>query len=352
VSRIPSSIALTGDRQRDLAALDQHLAKHQKAQVGSKTLYLDIREAGDGRGGTAYIRTSRRDLGNAKATRDYLVKALGIAGDGSESDLLASTLRPRIRRALNLPTHRRGQPVITDVSQVSSVLPKSKEAGSPAKSVPSTDSQFTSLGDGLDKLEHSFVESMHINTDKVMLKKGQTPQQFVAEMRRAYSLLDKQGFGWRAAADAFHQGKISEDEMISLTRFRKHVVDGIIDDLRAKHGDPPLIAKSVGSTDPTSDYDITFSTPGSGNDVIALREFNATVKQLFGKQSGTVFDTNIYAKDYIRVKEKIRTELTGSQQPDSHLEKPGHTDMNKTVAVDQDVAGFCPRYYRAQTSRG
>ncbi|MCY0924457.1 hypothetical protein OS965_41335 [Streptomyces sp. H27-G5] len=64
--------------------------------------------------------------------------------------------------------------------------------------------------------------------------------------------------------------------------------------LRAKH--PTLRIRSVGSANPTSDYDITVSGPGAAE---AVKKFNAEFRAEWGKESATVFDVNLYVKDFL-----------------------------------------------------
>ncbi|MEM7579520.1 MAG: hypothetical protein ACFB02_09675 [Mastigocoleus sp.] len=123
--------------------------------------------------------------------------------------------------------------------------------------------------------------------------------------------------------------------MQQFVDFRKSYVDGKINELRKKY--PTLIAKSVGSRDLSSDYDLTVSTPGTGEDVEAVDEFNKMVKSEFGVQSGTLFDTNLYAKDFLKVKENLIEEQS---QPDTDLAQPENQELGKLTDLDQDVAAL------------
>jgi hypothetical protein len=119
--------------------------------------------------------------------------------------------------------------------------------------------------------------------------------------------------------------------------FRQYYVDAEIAKLREKYAG--LIAKSVGSQDPTSDYDITISTPGSGDDVKAIAEFNSAIKTKFGVQPGTLFDTNLYAKDYLKVEENIDPASKAKQISDSNLDEPAGA-FGKMGGLSQDVASL------------
>ncbi|WP_354635136.1 DUF4157 domain-containing protein [Planktothricoides raciborskii] len=119
--------------------------------------------------------------------------------------------------------------------------------------------------------------------------------------------------------------------------YRKWYVDSLISKLRSKY--KGLIAKSVGSQDPTSDYDITISTPGSGNDVKAIEDFNREIKKKFGVQPGTLFDTNLYAKDYLKVTENIDEASKKNQVSDTDLDEPDG-GFGKMGGLSQDVASL------------
>lgn len=91
--------------------------------------------------------------------------------------------------------------------------------------------------------------------------------------------------------------------MAELWAFRRQYIVELFKSLKTKEdGYPNLIAKSAGSTDLSSDYDITVSSPGDAKDLDAVDEFNNTVKDEFGVQPGTLFDTNLYARDFGEIK--------------------------------------------------
>ncbi len=93
--------------------------------------------------------------------------------------------------------------------------------------------------------------------------------------------------------------------MLLILAYRKRFVDREIGNYAIackKDPNKPIVTKSVGSTDLTSDYDITVGITGgdvSGADVDVIEKFNNLVRIKFGKQPGTIFDTNLYAKDFL-----------------------------------------------------
>lgn len=84
-----------------------------------------------------------------------------------------------------------------------------------------------------------------------------------------------------------------------LFAYRKEVVDKCLSKLRKDY--PTLVWKSVGSMSWSSDYDITVATEGGLQDTAVVRGFNTILKTNFGVQPGTLFDTNLYVRDYADV---------------------------------------------------
>lgn len=171
------------------------------------------------------------------------------------------------------------------------------------------------------------LRSLHI--DVARLPSGTDFGALAGRMKAAKDVLASFGNNWDAARKALPQG-----EMLKLTEFRKLVVDGLIAELRRDGLN--FSASSVGSTAASSDYDITFASPGSRQDIQAMREFNAGIEKIFGKQPGFAFDTNIYVQDYVRVKEKLDTTLPDI---DNTPFQPGRV-FEASVDVDQHVMGL------------
>lgn len=139
--------------------------------------------------------------------------------------------------------------------------------------------------------------------------------------------------------------------MYSLIRYRETYVRTVLRDTKT-----PLAAKSVGSTDLTSDYDITIAAE-QGKDVAILRQFNQQVKKDFNAQPGTVFDTNIYLEDYVKVIGNIPFDgvtsyvgLNGQQDKSDWQMNPGDQDIAALIKQrrfsfneewNRYVAGVC-----------
>ena len=94
--------------------------------------------------------------------------------------------------------------------------------------------------------------------------------------------------------------------------FRNYYVNGMIGWLRIakknktrpgdQSGDPVnIVCASVGSEDLTSDYDLTVSGP---DDVPAAAEFNRSFRYAWGVEAGTLFDTNVYYRNWMLIDDK------------------------------------------------
>jgi hypothetical protein len=108
------------------------------------------------------------------------------------------------------------------------------------------------------------------------------------------------GNSWAAAKQVYGATPV---EMKKLADFRKIWVNKWLDSklgpLQMRNG-PGEGWVSLGSDDPTSDYDISINKHGSDNGqivedykIVAL--FNTEFRKAFGTEPGTLFDTNLYA---------------------------------------------------------
>jgi hypothetical protein len=98
---------------------------------------------------------------------------------------------------------------------------------------------------------------------------------------------------------AKYAARADKTQMGLLVGYRTKVVLDTLAGLRSRF--PDLLWKSVGSVTLTSDFDITVSTPTGHNDMEAVLAFNQSIKSRYGVQPGTLFDTNLYSKDYAAV---------------------------------------------------
>ncbi|MFF4737312.1 hypothetical protein ACFY2W_15765 [Streptomyces sp. NPDC001262] len=124
--------------------------------------------------------------------------------------------------------------------------------------------------------------------------------------------LAEAGDDWTEAKRRYSGSPAGKEAMWSLVRFRKWYVDAKLLELRFRF--PGLRIRSVGSVTLTSDYDITVSGPG---DVDAVEWFNDTFRREWGKESATVFDTNLYVKDFMPERSNFALPPIDTRGPDA-----------------------------------
>ncbi len=151
-----------------------------------------------------------------------------------------------------------------------------------------------------------------------------------------FKLIKDCGSSWKTVKKTYLADKVT---MQRLVDFRKTVVDGIIKALDAQWGGR-LIAKAIGSTNLTSDYDITFTTTtGDGSEIDAVVSFNDEIKRLFGVPPGVCFDTNLYVKDFLDVEDKTILGTSAAPRADRKPIDP----IEQLLAMDrsdQDVGAL------------
>ncbi|HEY8877369.1 MAG TPA: hypothetical protein VIN03_07390 [Roseateles sp.] len=130
---------------------------------------------------------------------------------------------------------------------------------------------------------------------------------------------------------------VTDDVMWKLYQFRRHVVDGLIAQLHGGFPDSGLMFKSSGSEDIESDLDITVASDPPGDDVKAMKQFNAEIKRRFGRPPGRVFDTNLYARDYRAIEDNMTQGREGAPPKDRDIDQPTG-EMANMSGIDQDVA--------------
>jgi hypothetical protein len=136
-------------------------------------------------------------------------------------------------------------------------------------------------------------------------------------------------------AGLVNQKKITDAVMWKLYQYRRREVDKLIAGLHTRF--PGLLFKSAGSEDIESDLDITVASETPGDDVKAMRQFNAAIKAKFGRPPGRVFDTNLYARDYRKIEDNISKGRTGPAPTDRDMAEP-QGKMAGMARIDQDVA--------------
>jgi hypothetical protein len=95
--------------------------------------------------------------------------------------------------------------------------------------------------------------------------------------------------------------------MKQLVAYRKREVQTLINKIKqdlieveAVFQDKSRISQiAAGSTDLTSDYDIVFYSPNKIKAIEAVERFNEEFREKFGRESGFVFDTNVYTPGFL-----------------------------------------------------
>ncbi len=119
---------------------------------------------------------------------------------------------------------------------------------------------------------------------------------------RAY--MDHFDNDWKTILKQVYTEGRNEKLMLQLTRFRKKTFDRMygqavsLINARNRPSAQEFDPVAAGSEQPTSDYDVTFSGAKSV-EVEAVIEFNRQFRNEFGKESGTVFDTNVYTTGHM-----------------------------------------------------
>ncbi|MCZ6743025.1 MAG: hypothetical protein O7D27_12800 [Alphaproteobacteria bacterium] len=117
---------------------------------------------------------------------------------------------------------------------------------------------------------------------------------------------------WDAARDAFKNRKLSKADMQMLFDFRKKVVDGLANEIKA---DPRIGGDwdACGSEKLTSDYDLSFSGPMAE---VAVALFNARwaarwgdAVGIGGRESAYGADTNVYTKPVYNMFPGLRADV-------------------------------------------
>ncbi|WP_432000537.1 hypothetical protein [Streptomyces sioyaensis] len=139
-------------------------------------------------------------------------------------------------------------------------------------------------------------------------------------------MLQRIGNDWVAAKKAY-AGR-PDRPMLKLTRFREAYVNALLDAILT--GYQGAAKAAVGSQNETSDYDVTLV--GGRGTWSAMKEFNAVFRSVWGKESGVVFDTNVYVGTI--------PPPTMQHSPDSWLMKDGNAGATSEWQYAQEAASL------------
>jgi hypothetical protein len=144
---------------------------------------------------------------------------------------------------------------------------------------------------------------LHTNSTAVQMSKDGGSQESTHNHNvndvDAESLVRKANSDWKKVKATY----LSQREIMEkIIAFREMEVQTIINMVKQQLGADQLQAEAFGSKDLTSDYDVTFNAGGNQPiEIQAVKLFNKIFRQRWGKESGTVFDTNVYTTGHMPV---------------------------------------------------
>jgi len=150
------------------------------------------------------------------------------------------------------------------------------------------------------------------------------------------ALIEEAGSAWKQVK-AKHLGKGGSPEtMKQIVDYRKLYVDGLLEQMKAKYG---VGARAVGSTALSSDYDVTFLGPMSSA-AAAVVDFNGKFRDDWHAESGIVFDTNVYAEDFLGAKPAngVRDDDPTMTTQSGTVEDAALQDANALVKVRKNMS--------------
>jgi hypothetical protein len=118
-------------------------------------------------------------------------------------------------------------------------------------------------------------------------------------------ILKECSLDWNVVRDRFAKDAYLTPVMNRMTRFRKEQVLALAKSIQQETG---VEFEALGSEDKTSDLDLSFFTHGNigvDTEVRAVGLFNSAFRKRWGKESGAVFDTNVYVRHFLPEVERL-----------------------------------------------
>ena len=125
-----------------------------------------------------------------------------------------------------------------------------------------------------------------------------------------------------------------KETMQGLVDFRKEEVGKIIDEVRKSLKTDAQNLKDIapGSTDLTSDYDVTFDAGENKSlESKAVKEFNKLFRKRWGKESGTIFDTNVYTTGHMPTGKDTEEKEIDKAKTQSRMTQEGEKKSDKLL---------------------
>ncbi|MGV0104142.1 eCIS core domain-containing protein [Nostoc sp. DSM 114160] len=145
----------------------------------------------------------------------------------------------------------------------------------------------------------------------------------------AEELIKKANSDWKKVKATY----LSNPEIMKqIIAFRKQEVARIIAEV--KNQIPGFKEEAFGSEDLTSDYDVTFNASGNQSiEIKAVKQFNEIFRKKWSKESGTVFDTNVYTTGHMPVGEGKEEKEKDKKQIESQMTPEGKESSQKIQDV-------------------
>jgi hypothetical protein len=170
---------------------------------------------------------------------------------------------------------------------------KARPERNPTPAAKSSEAQSKSqergqLGGGFDEQEAALIPSGKVSELRGGFDKSPIEPESDEEIRTELKVCKN----WEGVKKKWLSKPAVMERIIA---YRQRSVDGIVEFLKRSY--PGLEALSLGSKALTSDYDITFSGPPA---IQAVIKFNQAFAREFGAEAGFVFDTNVYAQNFLQ----------------------------------------------------
>tara|TARA_B100001248_G_scaffold262723_1_gene261606 strand:- start:14642 stop:16618 length:1977 start_codon:yes stop_codon:yes gene_type:complete len=277
----------------------------------------------------------------------------GASSSSSKSNALGKMGRFFKRMVKHTTSSRSKRSEVSSAAQApekDSEMPslESRNAAKPPKQahpITSTDSTISnpSFNLSFDNLRRTDPAEAELKRDLPSSKDlgiPEDPAQWCNEDCRTF-LKDGVDADWFAMHANFKETDPEGKAVLSrMVDYRKEYVMGVLKELKQEN--PGLQAFSGGSTNLTSDFDITIALEaneeGLKEDVRVAEKFNARIQSDFENPSGIVFDTNLYMQDYLAVKGNLP--LTAGEVENQAIQPVGAPKSGKQRSVwlaDQDI---------------
>ncbi|MEM7580009.1 MAG: hypothetical protein AAF316_09165 [Cyanobacteria bacterium P01_A01_bin.80] len=259
---------------------------------------------------------------------------------------LANGITPVIQRAKSSKKAKApkasGSKKETKKEESSKESPKQKEKTpevEPVKKPEADKSKAEDKKDAPDKGKGKEVETgkkpeadkSKVEDKKDAPEKGKDKKKKAENDNKDYQEMVKKAGSWEKVKETYLKDKKT---MEGLIKFRKEEVGKIIDQVRKslKTDDQGLKDIAPGSTNLTSDYDVTFDAGKNKSlEGKAVQEFNKLFSKSWGKESGIIFDTNVYTTGHMPTGEGKEEKEQDKNKTQWQMTKEGEKKSDKLL---------------------